>query len=121
MPGTIEEIRADRRLDAALEMLSSDSRPTALVAYSSDVAMAFLQAAGQLGLRIPHDLSLVMFGDGPSHHICRPVTTACYNMGEVGRHAVRLLLKKIEEPSRVLPAIAVQPWFFQGNTSGPPG
>jgi DNA-binding LacI/PurR family transcriptional regulator len=119
-PEKLDDFFVDQRLPALLELLSSDSRPTGIVAYSDDVAILLLQAVAQLGLQLPRDLSLVTVADGPNHHIGRPVTAVCLSMGAVGKEAVRLLMRKIKNPSEPLPSIAVQPWFFGGDTTGPP-
>jgi hypothetical protein len=39
-------------------------------------------------------------------------------MAEVGHEAVRLLLRKIEEPSQPLASREVHPWFFGGKPQG---
>jgi DNA-binding LacI/PurR family transcriptional regulator len=101
-------------------LLSGLQRPTAIVAYSDTVAIPLLQVAAELGLKLPRDLSVVMIGDGPSRLIGRPVTTVCTNMTLVGQEAVRMLLQKIASPLQSLPSRAIKPWFFDGNTSGPP-
>jgi LacI family transcriptional regulator len=118
-PNTLEEMRADQRLEHMIKILSADSRPTAVVAYTQNVVLPLLQAAAHLGLQLPRDLSVVMFNDGPNRDIGRPVTTVCQRMSEVGHEAVKMLLRKIEEPLQPQPSLALSPWFFQGNTSGP--
>jgi LacI family transcriptional regulator len=117
---TLEEIHADERLPFLRNLLSSPNRPTAVVAYSDMVAIPLLQVAAELGLQLPRDLSLVMIADGPSVLIGRPVTAVCSNMASVGHEAVRLLLQKIETPSQPLVSYEVSPWFFGGDTTGPP-
>jgi len=118
-PHTLEEIRADQRLQYMIEILSDDSRPTAVVAYTHNIVLPLLQAAAHLGLLLPRDLSVVMFSDGPNRDIGRPVTTVCQRMSEVGHEAVKMLLRKIEDPAQPQPSRALAPWFFQGDTSGP--
>jgi LacI family transcriptional regulator len=120
VPHTMDEIRADNRLQLIAGILSSDQRPTAIVAYSSNIVLPVLQVAAQLGLQLPRDLSLVVFADTPSQEIGRPVTTVCLKMSSVGNEAVKMLLRKIQEPSQPQPSLPITPWFFQGNTSGPP-
>lgn len=48
---------------AMREILSSPQRPTAVFCFSDQIAFAAYQAAGDLGLRIPEDLSVVGFDD----------------------------------------------------------
>jgi len=120
IPHTMDEIRADDRLRLIADILSSDRRPTAIVAYSSNIVLPVLQVAAQLGLHLPRDLSLVMFADTPNQEIGRPVTAVCLKMSDVGNEAVKMLLQKIQTPSQPQPSLPISPWFFQGNTTGPP-
>jgi LacI family transcriptional regulator len=120
VPHTMDEIRADDRLKIIADMLLAARRPTAIVAYSSNIVVPVLQVAAQLGLHLPRDLSVVVFADTPSQEIGRPVTTVCLKMSSVGNEAVKMLLQKIQEPSQPQASLPITPWFFQGNTSGPP-
>lgn len=119
MPATWEEFRADGRIEAACRFLQQPKRPTAIVAYGLHVALPMLQAAAQVGLRVPQDLSLVMFAEEPNGHIGRPVTTVCSNIGDVAREAVQMLVRKIEQPAETLKAQTVPPWLFEGDTCAP--
>ncbi|WP_125776619.1 LacI family DNA-binding transcriptional regulator [Antribacter gilvus] len=46
---------------AARQLLESDNRPTAIFCFNDRLAMGVYRAATELGLRIPHDLSIVGF------------------------------------------------------------
>jgi LacI family transcriptional regulator len=119
VPHTLDDLRADNRLQIIADILSSGRRPTAIVAYSQNIVSPLLQVAAQLGLQLPHDLSLVMFADSPNQEMGRPITTVCLKMSSIGNEAVKMLLQKIQYPSQPQPSLPVSPWFFQGNTSGP--
>lgn len=45
------------------DLLSAPDRPSAVFCFSDQIAFAAFQAAGDLGLRIPHDVSVVGFDD----------------------------------------------------------
>jgi len=51
----------DEGYRAGLEVLAADSGPTAIVAQSDLLAVGVIRAAQELGLRVPHDLSVVGF------------------------------------------------------------
>lgn len=119
MPTEMEEFRADQRVAKAMEILAARNRPTAIIAYGLDIALPILQAAPQLNLRLPQDLSLVMFYEEPNRHIGRPVTTICISIQKVACEAVRMLMQKIETPGKPLKSRAIAPWIFEGNTTGP--
>lgn len=82
---------------AALELLRSNSRPTAIFAGSDILAVGVLQAARQVGLDVPGELSLVGFDDIPiAELLLPPLTTVRQPVEELAREALRLLVAQIE-------------------------
>jgi LacI family transcriptional regulator len=49
--------------DAARELLAGPRRPTALVVGSSELSFGAIEALHDLGVSIPQDLSVVVYGD----------------------------------------------------------
>jgi DNA-binding LacI/PurR family transcriptional regulator len=83
---------------AALELLRGDRRPTAILAMSDVLALGALQAAAELGLHVPDDLSLVGFDDSPAASLAMPpLTTIAQPHEEKGRLAADWLLEAIAE------------------------
>lgn len=79
--------------EAAWEMLARPDRPTAVFAANDISAIAILQVAAELGLRVPADLSVVGFDDIPeATRLATPLTTVRQPMGRLGAAAVTLLL-----------------------------
>lgn len=77
----------------AWEMLSRPDRPTAIFAANDISALAILQVASELGLRVPADLSVVGFDDIPeATRLATPLTTVRQPMGRLGAAAVTMLL-----------------------------
>ena len=107
-------------MDAAEALLAQPGRPTAIVAYELAEAMAFLHAAYRLGLRIPEDLSLVMFHWGIDLRLCLPITTVTNAMRRVGREAVQMLVEKIDIGGQPLPSRSVPVELLEGVTCRPP-
>src|SRR5262249_14802437 len=66
-------VEAGRR--AAAELLAGERRPTALLAMSDVLAMGALEAAAQVGLSVPADLSVVGFDDRPGARLASPPPT----------------------------------------------
>lgn len=92
--------------DAALRLLSLAEPPTAIFAFNDSMAVGAMQAAASRGLRIPADLSVVGFDDTIEAEIAMPaLTTVRQPLAELGRTAVSLLLRQLEnrrlEPLRV--------------------
>jgi len=70
--------------------------PTALVASDSVVAMWLLREVTQRGLRIPADLSFVMYDNFPwSEIVTPPLTVVAQPVYEMGREAARRLIAEI--------------------------
>jgi LacI family transcriptional regulator len=88
---------------AALRLLQSEARPTAIFACNDMMAIGVYRAAAQLGLRIPEDLAVVGFDDIElSSYLTPPLTTVAQPKAEIGQTAVSLLLERIG--ARDLPA-----------------
>ncbi|HLO30939.1 MAG TPA: GntR family transcriptional regulator [Anaerolineales bacterium] len=76
------------------DLLRGPARPEAIVAMNDLVAMLVLEAAEQVGLRIPDDLGVVGF-DNLDCAVTNDLTTAAQRPYEIGSEAARLLLQRI--------------------------
>ena len=87
----------------ALLSLPPDERPTAILCMGDLIAMAAIQAASQLNLRVPRDLSIVGFADfAPAEFVTPPLTTVRQDFNAMGREAAHALLQRCgQEPSDV--------------------
>lgn len=84
---------------AAHTLLSRPDRPTAVLVINDLLAIAVMRAAGDLGLTVPHDLSVAGFDDIPLSSYTMPrLTTVSGKAEESGQDAVRLLLNRFAEP-----------------------
>jgi DNA-binding LacI/PurR family transcriptional regulator len=103
---------------AALELLSLEPRPTAIVAQSDLLALGVILAADELGLRIPEDLSVVGFDGVRLDGIApRDLTTMVQPAVEKGLAAGRAVVALLaEEPAE---GVAFTSTFHRGNTTGP--
>jgi len=95
-PSCTMEIVAEDPLVAlapATEYLQRPNRPTAVVARNDAVAMAVLSAARNLGIRVPHELSVIGYNDQPDvDRTDPPLTTMRSPRREAARAAVEMLL-----------------------------
>jgi len=95
---------------AAMELLQSTPRPTAIFACFDSLAVGIYQAAKELGLRIPHDLSVVGFDNTIlSSIIDPPLTTVAQPIEEMGRQAVDLLIAQVEGANHTKQRIILPP------------
>ncbi|MDI5974842.1 LacI family DNA-binding transcriptional regulator [Amycolatopsis magusensis] len=87
-------------------LLDSPDRPTAVFAANDLSAIATVEVANELGLRVPEDLSVVGFDNIPESVLCvPPLTTVEQPIREMGRRAIQLLIPLINgeqpEPTHV--------------------
>ena len=61
---------------AAHALLTSPTRPSAIIASNDQMALAALQVARRLNLRVPQDLSLISFDNTPVINFTQPALTA---------------------------------------------
>lgn len=107
--------------EVARELLSRRDRPTAVFAANDSSAIGVLQVAGELGLRVPQDLSVVGFDDVPqAANATPPLTTVAQPLHDLGAEALRMLLELLggrDVPAHVqLPASLV----VRASTAPPP-
>ncbi|MFC5381742.1 LacI family DNA-binding transcriptional regulator [Aquipuribacter nitratireducens] len=88
---------SDTATGPARELLSLPERPTALFAANDTSALAAVEVALELGLRVPEDVSVVGFDNVPESALSRPpLTTVAQPMQRMGREAVELLLHLLD-------------------------
>jgi LacI family transcriptional regulator len=82
---------------AAERLLDLPEPPTAIFAFNDNVAVSVMRTARARGLRVPEDLSVVGFDDSEQAEIVFPaLTTVRQPLAEMGRMAVSLLLRLLE-------------------------
>lgn len=91
--------------EAALQLLKSRNRPTAIIAINDYLAMSVMRAAADLGISVPRDLSVCGFDDIPFSRFVVPRLTTVRRETELGgRRAFQLLLDRMNGktgPARV--------------------
>jgi len=106
---------------ACRALLSGPDRPTAVLLYSELDLAALLCAAAQLKLSIPTDLSVVVFYPTDLRAAGLVVSSVSIPTREIGRRAVRKLLKKIDSPDEAFAPEAVLYGITKAQTVAPPG
>ncbi|KGM13435.1 LacI family DNA-binding transcriptional regulator [Cellulomonas bogoriensis] len=112
--------------DGARTLLTLPDRPTAILCFSDVMAWSAVCAAGDLGLQVPDEVSVVGFDDSPLARRVRPdLTTVRQDLEAKGKAAARTLTEAIgrhragnpEVPEDVvLPTSLV----VRGSTAPPP-
>ena len=79
--------------------LIQEKKVTGIFAVNDSTAIAAMQMLQSAGYKIPDDIKVIGFGDGPNAEIaCPPLTTVEQKGYETGREAMRLLLQRLENP-----------------------
>lgn len=84
------------------QLLSNDPDVTAVLVFSDIMASGVLQAAYDLNLRIPNQLSVIGFDNTFAPYLSPPLTTVGIPMIEVGKAAAELAIEAIENPSSII-------------------
>ncbi|MER6031208.1 LacI family DNA-binding transcriptional regulator [Streptomyces sp. NPDC001851] len=117
-PGDLTEESGYR---GTVRLLSRPERPTALFAVNDMTSVGALSAAGELGLRVPSDLSVAGY-DNTSVSRLRHVWLTTVDTGpyEIGRRAARCLLDRFERPDGEGRVHLAVPTLEIRGTTGPP-
>lgn len=104
--------------DAALQLLSGPSRPTAIYAVTDFVALSAINAAHQLRLRVPEDVAIIGAGNTPDGELAHPSLSTVGPSDAFGDIA-RLLRTRAAEKERSEDQDITLPWelFVRGSTS----
>lgn len=107
--------------EAARELLLRSPEVTALFCCNDEAAFGAIQAAGELGRRVPEDLSVVGFDDiDLAAHIAPPLTTMHIDTVSMGRVAVQLLLNRVDWPVSAPVTAVLQPRLIERRSVAPP-
>lgn len=105
--------------EAMVSLLELDRPPTAVFAFSDEMAIGALRAARDAGLSVPGELSIVGFDDHDvSHYV--GLTTIRQHVAEQGERAVHRLLARIRGSEDALLHERIGTELVVRETTGPP-
>ena len=106
---------------AAVRLLGRADRPTAVFAVNDISCVGAMSAAAELGLRVPHDVSMVGYDNTSLAQVRHLWLTSVDNANiEVGRRAGRALLSRIAEPTRPAQEQLLRPTLRVRGATAPP-
>lgn len=109
-----------RRKQVIRDLLSADDRPTAIIALFDGLALAVLQAAESLALRVPEDLSVIGFDNIASAALARPgLTTFDSDTYASARESGRMLVARIRNPGAERRNLLIRPRLVLRASHGP--
>jgi len=80
-----------------IELLNLPDPPTAIFCFSDELALGVLEAARDLNLKVPDDLSVIGYDDIELAHFAQ-LTTVNQHLFDSGVQGVELLINTIEKP-----------------------
>lgn len=107
---------------AALELLRLPNPPTAIFAANDLTAFGAIEAVKEVGLRVPHDVSVVGFDDiQMATQVHPPLTTVKQPLHQMGISAVNLLVSMISGITPVSQRISLPTELIvRSSTAAPP-
>lgn len=111
---------AGLRRQAIRALLTAPDRPTAIIALFDGLALAVVDEAQALGLRIPQDLSLIGFDNIHAAEHCRPaLTTFDSATGAAAIELASLLLSRMADPAAPPKHHLIKPRLVLRDSHGP--
>jgi len=108
---------------AAHILLGEEPRPTAIFAANDAMAAGIVNAAAELGLSVPHDLSVVGFDDSVLSRVLLPkLTTIRQPTKELAEAGAKLLIDAVGQSGEAAQQTLRLPYRFieRASTAGPP-
>lgn len=110
----------ERGQSACRELFSRKDRPTAIFLANDEMAMGAINELRRLGFVVPSDVSIIGFDDiFLSENFYPPLTTVSQPRDDIGREAMRMLLKLISGEATKLPSRRLETTLSIRGTTGP--
>jgi DNA-binding LacI/PurR family transcriptional regulator len=106
-------------VDATLDAALSNS-VTAILVHSDPEAMAFVDLALNRGISVPGDLSIVAYDDEVAELFTPALTAVSPPRAAVGAAAVELLARRLDDPTRPVHRVVLNPTLNVRDSTAPP-
>ncbi|GAB3532083.1 LacI family DNA-binding transcriptional regulator [Arthrobacter tecti] len=105
----------------AAQVLTAQATPDAILCANDLLAVAVMKVITSKGLRVPEDVAIVgMDNTDLADHANPSITSVDLGSAERAREAARLLLARIEDPSRPSETTVVSPWLAERESTADP-
>ncbi|QNE19602.1 LacI family transcriptional regulator [Kribbella qitaiheensis] len=107
--------------EVARAMLTSDPRPTGVLALADSMAFGVYAACSELGIRLPDDLSLLGYDDQPmSQLLCPPLSTFHWPLDDLVADVVARVTSAVDTNRRVRRTTVEPTLIERGSVAAPP-
>ncbi len=101
----------------AARILAAKPRPTAIIALGTSFVRGIIHQAAQMGLKVPHDLSVIAVGLGVDAERAIPaLSTMELDFGSLVDQALQMLLRRLEGHNEKPRAIRIPPRLVMRET-----
>lgn len=115
------DFRMESGFDSTRALLSLPDPPTAIFAFNDNMALGALQAAREMGRRVPEDVSIAGFDDAFAASITIPqLTTIKQPLREMGRVAAEILYRLIDGLPVEATRLELSTRLMVRSSTGPP-
>ncbi|QTH40419.1 GntR family transcriptional regulator [Cohnella sp. LGH] len=106
--------------DGFRRLMSLDNRPTAIFATSDYKAFGAMNAAKELGMKVPQEISIIGYDDVKISEYTYPtLTTVNQNTYKLGQRAAEILLYEMKDGENRLLKDEIVPTLVQRDSTGP--
>ncbi|MGC8785584.1 MAG: LacI family DNA-binding transcriptional regulator [Armatimonadota bacterium] len=104
-----------------VQLLRADPRPTAVVCGNDKMAIGALHTLREMGVTVPHEISIIGFDDSEeAAFVSPPLTTIRQSPFDIGLHAAEMLLRQIEAGKRLQRNLILPAEMIIRQTVAPP-
>ncbi|WP_249124042.1 LacI family DNA-binding transcriptional regulator [Saccharopolyspora erythraea] len=120
----VDVLRGNHTEDAGIEaghtLLARDRLPTAVLAGNDRCAIGLIGTLLRAGVDVPGEVSVVGYDDSHISHLLHDLTTVSQDALRMGEHAVRSVVRRLDDDSLAPDEIVLEPKLVVRNTSAPP-
>ena len=115
------KMESGREAAELITQMEPEQRPTAMLVANDLTALGFMDGCWKHGIKVPEDVSLVSFDNISFSSMCNiQLTTIDQNLEEMCSQAVRLILKRLNNPEAPYERVIIQPTLIVRNTTSAP-
>lgn len=121
VPASYSAYYTDATRSSIRNLLTQPDPPTAIFAGNDLLALAVIEAARELGIDLPGELSIMGFDDSPVAPMASPpLTTIQQPLSDIGKTATRLLVERVEGKPVPPTAHLLEPALVARGSTAPP-
>ena len=104
-------------MQVGLRFFAGEDLPTALYCSNDEIALGFLNAAAQCGVRVPEQVSLIGHDGSLYSEVCYPrLTTVSISPLQIGAASMEIIAECLNDPSDKVRERTIKQELIDGNS-----